>query len=194
MNLPNKLTVLRILLVPFMIAALLIPFAHHILVAGLIFGAASITDCLDGKIARKRNLITAFGKFADPLADKILVIASLICFIALGWCDPVLPIVVLFREFAVTSVRLVAASKGNVVAANIWGKLKTVSQIVAIVAIFVMQYFTELCTLGIIPLDTSIFSGIFYIIGEVLLWITGVVAVISGVIYVLECKEYISDY
>ena len=194
MNLPNKLTVLRILLVPFMIAALLIPFAHHVLVAGLIFGAASITDCLDGKIARKRNLITAFGKFADPLADKILVIASLICFIALGWCDPVLPIVVLFREFAVTSVRLVAASKGNVVAANIWGKLKTVSQIVAIVAIFVMQYFTELCTLGIIPLDTSIFSGIFYIIGEVLLWITGVVAVISGVIYVLECKEYISDY
>lgn len=194
MNLPNKLTVLRILLVPFMIAALLIPFAHHILVAGLIFGAASITDCLDGKIARKRNLITAFGKFADPLADKILVIASLICFIALGWCDPVLPIVVLFREFAVTSVRLVAASKGNVVAANIWGKLKTVSQIVAIVAIFVMQYFTELCTLGIIPLDTSIFSGIFYIIGEVLLWITGVVAVISGVVYVLECKEYISDY
>ena len=100
----------------------------------------------------------------------------------------------LFREFAVTSVRLVAASKGNVVAANIWGKLKTVSQIVAIVAIFVMQYFTELCTLGIIPLDTSIFSGIFYIIGEVLLWITGVVAVISGLIYVLECKEYISDY
>ncbi|MBQ8572975.1 MAG: CDP-diacylglycerol--glycerol-3-phosphate 3-phosphatidyltransferase [Ruminococcus sp.] len=194
MNLPNKLTVLRILLVPFMIAALLIPFAHHVLVAGLIFGAASITDCLDGKIARKRNLITAFGKFADPLADKILVIASLICFIALGWCDPVLPIVVLFREFAVTSVRLVAASKGNVVAANIWGKLKTVSQIVAIVAIFVMQYFTELCTLGIIPLDTSIFGGIFYIIGEVLLWITGVVAVISGVIYVLECKEYISDY
>lgn len=194
MNLPNKLTVLRILLVPFMIAALLIPFPHHVLVAGLIFGAASITDCLDGKIARKRNLITAFGKFADPLADKILVIASLICFVALGWCDPVLPIVVLFREFAVTSVRLVAASKGNVVAANIWGKLKTVSQIVAIVAIFVMQYFTELCTLGIIPLDTSIFSGIFYIIGEVLLWITGVVAVISGVIYVLECKEYISDY
>ncbi len=194
MNLPNKLTVLRILLVPFMIAALLIPFPHHVLVAGLIFGAASITDCLDGKIARKRNLITAFGKFADPLADKILVIASLICFIALGWCDPVLPIVVLFREFAVTSVRLVAASKGNVVAANIWGKLKTVSQIVAIVAIFVMQYFTELCTLGIIPLDTSIFNGIFFIIGEILLWITGVVTIISGVIYVRECKEYISDF
>lgn len=194
MNLPNKLTVLRILLVPFMIAALLIPFPHHVLVAGLIFGAASITDCLDGQIARKRNLITAFGKFADPLADKILVIASLICFVALKWCDPILPIVILFREFAVTSVRLVAASKGNVVAANFWGKLKTVSQIIAIAAIFAMQYFIELCAIGIIPLDTSLFAGIFFIIGEVLLWITGVAAIISGLIYILQCKEYISDF
>ncbi len=194
MNLPNKLTVLRIILVPFMIAALLIPFPHHVLVAGLIFGAASITDMLDGKIARKRNLITAFGKFADPLADKILVIASLICFVALKWSDPILPILVLFREFAVTSVRLVAASKGNVVAANIWGKLKTVTQMIAIIAIFVMQYFTELCAMGIIPLDTAIFSGIFLIIGEVLLWISGVFTVISGLIYIIECKEYISDF
>ena len=194
MNLPNKLTVLRIILVPFMIAALLIPFPHHILVAGLIFGAASITDLLDGKIARKRNLITAFGKFADPLADKILVIASLICFVALKWSDPILPILVLFREFAVTSVRLVAASKGNVVAANIWGKLKTVTQMIAIIAIFVMQYFAELCAMGIIPLDTALFSGIFLIIGEVLLWISGVFTVISGLIYIIECKEYISDF
>lgn len=194
MNLPNKLTILRILLVPIMIAALLIPFPHHVLVAGLIFGAASVTDCLDGQIARKRNLITAFGKFADPLADKILVIASLICFVALKWCDPILPIVVLFREFAVTSVRLVAASKGNVVAANFWGKLKTVSQIIAVAAIFAMQYFIELCAMGIIPLNTALFAGIFFIIGEVLLWITGVAAIISGLIYILQCKEYISDF
>lgn len=194
MNLPNKLTILRIILVPFMIAALLIPFPHHVLVAGLIFGAASITDCLDGQIARKRNLITAFGKFADPLADKILVIAAFICFVYSGWSDPVLPIVVLFREFAVTSVRLVAASKGNVVAANIWGKLKTVTQIVAIIAIFLMQYFIELCTLNIIPLDATVFSGIFFIIGEALLWISGIIALISGIIYILECKEYISDF
>lgn len=194
MNLPNKLTILRIILVPFMIAALLIPFPHHVLVAGLIFGAASITDCLDGQIARRRNLVTAFGKFADPLADKILVIAAFICFLSLGWSDPILPIVVLFREFAVTSVRLVAASKGNVVAANIWGKLKTVTQIVAIIAIFLMQYFIELCTLGIVPLDANIFSGIFFIIGEILLWISGVIALISGVIYILDCKEYISDF
>jgi len=194
MNLPNKLTVLRIIFVPFMIAALLIPFPHHVLVAGLIFGAASVTDCLDGQIARKRNLITSFGKFADPLADKILVIAALICFVALKWCDPILPIVVLFREFAVTSVRLVAASKGNVVAANFWGKLKTVSQIVAIAAIFAMQYFIELCSMGIVPLNPELFGTIFMIIGEALLWITGVAAVISGLIYIRECKEYISDF
>lgn len=194
MNLPNKLTVLRIILVPFMIAAFLIPFPHHVLVAGLIFGAASVTDCLDGQIARKRNLITSFGKFADPLADKILVIAALICFVALKWCDPILPIVVLFREFAVTSVRLVAASKGNVVAANFWGKLKTVSQIVAIAAIFAMQYFIELCSMGIVPLNPELFGTIFMIIGEALLWITGVAAVISGLIYIRECKEYISDF
>ena len=194
MNLPNKLTVLRILLVPFMIAALLIPFPHHVLVAGLIFGAASITDCLDCQIARKRGLITAFGKFADPLADKILVIAALVCFVALKWCDPVLPILVLFREFAVTSVRLVAAAKGNVIAANIWGKLKTVTQMIAIIAIFVMQYFIELCSMGIIPLEASLFGGIFLIIGEALLWISGVFTVISGVIYIFECREYISDF
>ena len=193
MNLPNKLTVLRIVLVPFMIAALLIPFPHHILVAGLIFGVASITDCLDGRIARKRNLITAFGKFADPLADKILVVAAFICFVALKWSDPILPIVVLFREFAVTSVRLVAASKGNVVAANFWGKLKTVFQLVSIGVIFAMQYFIELCSMGIIPLEPALFTGIFFIIGEVLLWITGVAAIVSGLIYILQCKEYISD-
>ena len=99
----------------------------------------------------------------------------------------------LFREFAVTSVRLVAASKGNVVAANFWGKLKTVSQIIAIVAIFVMQYFLELCAMGIIPLNTALFAGIFFIIGEVLLWITGITAIVSGLIYILQCKEYISD-
>ncbi len=194
MNLPNRLTVLRIILVPFMIAALLIPFPHHILVAGLFFGGASVTDCLDGKIARKRNLITSFGKFADPLADKILVIAALICFVALKWSDPVLPILVLFREFAVTSVRLVAAAKGTVVAANIWGKLKTVTQMIAVIAVFAMQYFLELCDLGIIPLNSHSLSGFFFVVGELLLWISGVFAVVSGLIYIFQCKEYISDF
>lgn len=127
MNTPNKLTILRILLVPFFVAALLLAvIPHHFLIAGLIFGVASLTDLLDGKLARKRGQITDFGKFADPLADKILVISALICFVQLGIIGAVPVIVLLFREFAVTSIRLVAASNGKVVAANLWGKAKTV--------------------------------------------------------------------
>ena len=132
MNLPNKLTLGRIILVPFFVAALLIPFFLHTIVALVLFIAASITDMLDGRIARKRNLITDFGKFADPLADKILVLAALLCFVQNGWCDCIAVIIVLFREFTVTSIRLIAAAKGEVIAANIWGKVKTVTQMVAI--------------------------------------------------------------
>ena len=95
MNLPNKLTLWRIILVPFFVAALLIPFPLHTIVALVLFIAASITDMLDGRIARKRNLITDFGKFADPLADKILVLAALLCFVQNGWCDCIAVIIVL---------------------------------------------------------------------------------------------------
>ena len=134
MNLPNKLTLLRIILVPAVIAAILIDFPFHFLVAGILFGIAAITDALDGKIARRDNLITDFGKFADPLADKILVISVLVCFVKLNLCGAVPLIIIIFREFTVTSVRLVAAAKGNVIAANMWGKVKTVTQIIAIVS------------------------------------------------------------
>ncbi|MGN0455106.1 MAG: CDP-diacylglycerol--glycerol-3-phosphate 3-phosphatidyltransferase [Ruminococcus sp.] len=195
MNLPNKLTIIRMVLVPVFVAALLIPFPHHFLAALLIFTVASVTDCLDGKIARKRNLVTDFGKFLDPLADKILVISALVCFVGTGLCDCILVIIVLFREFTVTSVRLAAASKGKVVAANIYGKIKTVTQMTAIVTVFVMQYFLELISMGIIPLNLEIYSSltaVFFIIGEVLLWISTAFAVISGVVYVYENKEYIS--
>ncbi len=196
MNLPNKLTILRILLVPFMVAALLIDFPLHYLVSGLLFGAASLTDFFDGKIARERNLITDFGKFADPLADKILVISALVCFVWLGLCDPVLVIIVLFREFAVTSIRLVAASSGRVVAANIWGKVKTVTQIIAIVAVFVFQFFLELCGIGLIPLSqqlTDTLSLWLNAAGLVLLWISTIFTIISGVIYLKDNKDCIKD-
>lgn len=195
MNLPNKLTILRILLVPFMIAALLIDFPHHFLVAGLLFGAASLTDFFDGKIARERNLITDFGKFADPLADKILVISCLVCFVAMKLCDPILLIIVLFREFAVTSIRLVAASTGKVIAANMWGKVKTVTQIIAIVAVFTFQYFLELCRLYIpIPKEIADIIAMWLNIGGVaLLWISTVMAIISGVIYIKDNKNCIKD-
>ena len=124
MNLPNKLTVLRMILVPFFVLALLWPFPHHFLIALIIFGAASYTDHLDGMLARKHNQITDFGKFMDPLADKILVISALVCFVSLGLCDVWLVLLIIAREFMVTSIRLVAAGKGSVIAANNWGKAK----------------------------------------------------------------------
>lgn len=196
MNLPNKLTLLRICLVPFMIAALLIEFPLHFFVAGLLFGAASLTDYFDGKIAREQGLITDFGKFADPLADKILVISALVCFVAMKLCDPVLVIIVLFREFAITSIRLVAASNGTVIAANMWGKVKTVTQIIAIVAVFVFQFFLELCKIGILPIPQEITDMIapwLTVAGMVLLWISTVFVILSGIIYIKDNKDCIKN-
>ena len=191
MNLPNKLTVGRIVLVPFFVAGLLIDFPLNSLVALIIFIIASITDMLDGKIARKRDLITDFGKFADPLADKILVLAALLCFVQNGLCDCIAVIIVLFREFAVTSIRLIAASKGKVVAANIWGKVKTVTQMIAVITILAMQVVLDLPGIGVtIPIDLS---NIFLVAGEILIWISTVFAIISGVIYVIQNKQFISE-
>ncbi|MFI3207463.1 MAG: CDP-diacylglycerol--glycerol-3-phosphate 3-phosphatidyltransferase [Clostridia bacterium] len=120
MNIPNKLTVIRVLLVPFFVFFCMADFIpHNILLALIVFAVASITDYFDGMIARRDNLITDFGKFADPLADKILVMAALICFVANGSIDVWQVTLIMFREFAVTSIRLVAAGNGKVIAANI---------------------------------------------------------------------------
>lgn len=184
MNLPNKLTLLRIILVPFFIIAMLVNFPFHYLVAGCIFGVASVTDTLDGKIARSRNLVTDFGKFADPLADKILVLTALVCFLQvglLGSFGAIPVIIVLFREFAVSGIRLVAASSGKVVAANIWGKIKTVSQMVGISVIFAMQVVLEV--LNAMKVSTGFITEVFYYIGNGLIWISTVFTLISGIIY-----------
>ena len=194
MNLPNKLTVGRIVLVPFFVAALLIDFPCNYIVALLLFIVASITDMLDGKIARKRNLVTDFGKFADPLADKILVLSALLCFVQLGLCDCVSVILVLFREFSVTSVRLIAASKGEVVAANIWGKVKTVTQMIAIILILVLQAVLQLCGMGIFgAVDIQMLLGIFTAIGIGAIWISNIFTVLSGAVYFVQNKKFISD-
>lgn len=145
MNLPNKLTILRILLVPIMV---IIPYLNiqgvfldipiSFLIMELIFIVASITDKLDGTIARKRNLITTFGKFLDPIADKILVLAAFIILVEQGKIPGWIPIIVLFREFVVSGYRLIAVGNGGkVIAASIWGKLKTVSQMIAIILAFI---------------------------------------------------------
>ena len=133
MNLPNKLTMMRVVLVPvFMVFAALAKYgtadfnATFSLVAGIIFTVASITDFLDGYIARKNHLVTDFGKFMDPLADKCLTTAAFIYMVVDGVCSPIVLAVILFREFAVAGVRMIAAETGTVIAANMWGKVKTV--------------------------------------------------------------------
>lgn len=131
MNLPNKLTILRLIFIPFYVFFLLTDFfKFSSLAAALIFAAASLTDLADGKIARARNLITDFGKFADPLADKILVMSAMICFVKLGRLYAWVCIIILAREFAVSGLRLIVAPKGVVLAASKWGKYKTAFQMI----------------------------------------------------------------
>lgn len=181
MNLPNKLTLLRIILVPFFVLFLLtdaIPLSP--VFALVVFIAASITDFFDGHYARKHNMVTDFGKFADPLADKILIISAFCCFIQTGLIGAVPVIIVLFREFAVTSVRLVAASKGKVVAANMWGKAKTVSQIVAVIVALVLQIVLKL---GGFSAEVS---GSFGIITNVVVWVSVIFTIISGIVYLKD--------
>ena len=137
MNLPNKLTVLRVILIPFFVAAVL-------------FDEASLTDMLDGKIARKYNLVTNFGKFMDPLADKLLVCAALICLVELEQLPAWMVIVIVSREFIISGFRLVAAEQGIVIAASYWGKFKTTFQMIAIILMIVdlrvLNPATWLCT------------------------------------------------
>lgn len=195
MNTPNKLTVLRVALVPFFVSFLLLPrLPHHFLLAGLVFGVASYTDHLDGMLARKNGQITNFGKFMDPLADKILVISALVCFVSLGLAPVWMVLLIIAREFMVTSIRLVAASSGVVLAANWWGKAKTVTQMVAISFILVVQYLSELGALGIVPaLAEKALADACLLAGNILLFAATVASVLSGVIYLKQNWPIISD-
>lgn len=190
MNLPNKLTVVRVIMVPFFVFFLLMPtIPNHFLWALIIFGAASYTDHLDGKLARKNNQITNFGKFLDPLADKILVVSALVGFVSLGLASTWCVILIIAREFIVTSIRLVAIDNGVVIAANKWGKTKTISQIIAIVAILAFQYIQELVTLGKLTAFTigGLSSAVLFgQIGFVLILIATFFAVFSGFIYIKQ--------
>ncbi len=186
MNLPNKLTLLRVAMIPFFVLFLLLPqIPHHYLIAGLVFGAASYTDHLDGKLARKNGQITTFGKFMDPLADKILIISALICLVSLDLAPVWMVLLIVAREFMVTFIRLVAAEGGMVLAANNWGKAKTVSQIVALVVVFLFEYIRELSSMGYFVLSAEIgafFSGVEW----GLLFVATALAVISGGVYLFQ--------
>lgn len=168
MNLPNKLTVLRVILIPFFVVSLLWDGGENQIfriVAAVIFIVASLTDMLDGKIARKYNLVTNFGKFMDPLADKLLVCSALICMIELEQIPAWMVIVIISREFIISGFRLVASDNGVVIAASYWGKFKTTSQMIAVVLmIFNIEALSVLTTAMIwIALILTIVSLVDYI-------------------------------
>ncbi len=182
MNLPNKLTLLRVCLIPFFLLFIYWEIPFHFLIALVIFAGASITDALDGKIARKRNLVTNFGKFLDPLADKVLVIAALTVFVELPEINMgALPLIIISaREFMVSGLRLLAADSGIVVAAGMWGKLKTAFTMVSIVASLV---WLSVCYDFDFNIADGVKNAIDNIAVPVLIWISTALTVISGGVY-----------
>lgn len=198
MNLPNKLTVLRLLLVPVILVVMLLPYSIvNNIIALIVFAGASITDYFDGKIARRDNLITDFGKFLDPLADKFMVIAAifgLVCraFVEqdkwMFWILMVMLIVTIFRELAVASIRLIASTKANVVvAANMLGKIKTVSQIVCIILALVEPVVHDLIGRAV----PDFFFGGFYALTYFTTAVAIVFTVWSGINYITACWKYL---
>ena len=191
MNLPNKLTISRIILPPIFMATMLIDFEYHYIVALLVFVVASVTDWLDGKIARANNIVTNFGKFLDPLADKMLTTSAFIAFVALhfGYGINWVLFIVLFREYMIASLRLVAVSseKKKVIPANIWGKLKTVSQMICIILGIAILAFIDL---GISKVTIEIYD-VLRIVFDITLWISTAFTIISGAIYVKDSFEFI---
>ena len=190
MNLPNKLTLMRIVLVPvFMIFAGLgqigTPACNRMfyLVAAIVFAAASFTDYLDGHLARKWNIVTDFGKFADPLADKLLTTTAFLYMMHDGVCSPVVLVIILAREFAVSGLRMVAASApgGKVIAANMWGKVKTVLQMLVIILYYVLAAFAPADAIGAVSL-----------ISMGLCWLVAAVTLISGAKYLWDNRSFIN--
>lgn len=204
MNLPNKLTVLRILLVPVIVVLyylgklgvingdfINIPITNWLII--ILFSIASYTDHLDGKLARKNNKITTFGKFADPLADKILVLAMMLILVETGRIPAWIPIIVLFREFAVSGYRLIVVEQsGQVISANIWGKIKTVTQMIAIISSFIninnTNIFGEFIKGNLIgvPLLINLLTTVMFIISTI-------ATIFSGYEYLKDSKELLKD-
>ena len=176
MNLPNKLTMFRIILIPFFVVFLLAQPAGAASrwSALAIFIVASLTDLLDGKIARKYNLVTNVGKFMDPLADKLLVCSAMICLIQLGQIPAWIVCIIIAREFAISGYRLIAAEKGSVIAANYWGKFKTTFQMIMVILMI-----ADIPQLRILT--------------AVIMWIALALTVISLVVYIVQNKDILKD-
>ncbi len=169
---PNRLTVLRMIMVPIFIALLM---TGHNIAADIVFIAASLTDTFDGYLARKYHMVSTFGKFMDPLADKLLVCSALICLVDLKWIPTVLVILIVARDFIISGFRLVAAERGVVIAANIWGKVKTVVQMVMVIVLVLHL------------------PGIFTILGNILIAAAAVLTVVSLVIYLRDNRSVLQD-
>ena len=178
MNLPNKLTIMRVILIPFFVFFLLSPYfpAYGNYIAVAIFIVASLTDMLDGKIARKYNLVTNFGKFMDPLADKLLVCSAMICLIELDRLAAWIVIVIIAREFIISGFRLVASDNGVVIAASYWGKFKPTFQM-----------------LMVIVLILDIQMPFFQILGTVLTYVALILTVVSLIDYIVKNKDVLKD-
>lgn len=177
MNLPNKLTILRVILIPFFVFFMLVPvtaYSNYIAVA--IFIVASLTDLADGKIARKYNLVTNFGKFMDPLADKLLVCAALICLVETGQLPAWMVIVIISREFIISGFRLVASDNGVVIAASYWGKFKTTFQMLMII-VLVLNFPGEA----------------FHVLAVILTWVALALTIISLCDYVIKNKDVLKE-
>jgi CDP-diacylglycerol--glycerol-3-phosphate 3-phosphatidyltransferase len=189
MNLPNKLTVLRILLVPVFICFMYVDADYGPFLALIIFCIASFTDFLDGNIARKNNMVTTFGKFMDPLADKMLTTTALLYLCLNGFCHEIVIVAVLIREFAVSGIRMAAAaaSESKVIARGILGKVKTVFQMVAIIlALLDMTLFAY----GTI--DSKMYLNIRSAV-NIMMWVMALLTLISGAKYILPNKDLISE-
>ncbi len=187
MNLPNKLTVLRMALIPvFLIFAMFEAIPHHYLFAAVIFAAASFTDYLDGHIARRDQLVTNFGKLMDPLADKLLVCSAMVFFVGINAATSLSVFIILAREFLVTSVRLIAAEHGKVIAADKWGKLKTVFQIVWVLYTLLVLWISH----SLLGASAPVWINSLVMILE---WIVVVLTVFSGFNYVWKNRELFSD-
>lgn len=191
MNLPNKLTLVRCILTPVFLACMLIIFPWHYAVALAVFIVASLTDYFDGQIARKHNLVTNLGKFLDPLADKALTTAAFIGFVKLlpSRTLPWALFIILAREFAVTSVRLLAAKDGVVVAASFSGKLKTVMQMVSIIYMLAFRQACMFDTMRAIPGFVHWGSRL----GMAFIWIATIATVVSGIQYIWELRHYFKE-
>lgn len=176
MNTPNKLTIARMILVPFLVIFMLTGWGgeYNSYISLAIFAGASITDWFDGKIARKYNLVTNFGKFMDPLADKLLVCSALICLVEMNRLDAWIVIIIIAREFIISGFRLVASDNGVVIAASYWGKFKTTFQMAAVCLLI-----ADIAAIGVVT--------------QIILWIAVILTVVSLVDYLVKNKDVMKE-